>query len=96
VETVGTAVTVLENVMSMVAHLEFVELYVTDATKKCIDFDWIRSAGCSLHYQGLEEGTVRGVTRISIPWRCKQKNQSMNIASTQKVLKRKFQILSHQ
>jgi len=28
-ETVGTAVTVLENVMSLVAHL--VELYVTDA-----------------------------------------------------------------
>ena len=33
VETVGTAVTVLENVMSMVAHLESVELYVTDAIK---------------------------------------------------------------
>jgi len=30
-ETVGTAVTVLENVMSLVAHLESVELYVTDA-----------------------------------------------------------------
>jgi len=96
VETVGTAVAVLENVMSMVAQLESVELYVTDALKKGVDFDWIRSAGCSLHYQGLEEGTVRGVTGISIPWWCKQKNQSMNRASRQKVLKRKFQILSHQ
>jgi len=96
VETVGTAVTVLENVMSMVAHLESVESYVTDAIKKGVDFDWIRSAGCSLHYQGIEDGIVRGVTRISIPWWCKQKNRSMNRASRQKVLKRKFQILSHQ
>ena len=67
VETVGTAVTVLENVMSMVAHLESVELYVTDAIKKGVDFDWIRSSGCSLHYQEIEDGIVRGVTRISIP-----------------------------
>jgi len=96
VETVATAVTVLENVMSMVAHLESVELYVTDAIKKGVDFDWIRSAGCSLHYQGIEDGIVKGVTRISIPWWCKQKNRSMNQASRQKVLKRKFQILSHQ
>lgn len=96
VETVGTAVTVLEKVMSVVAHLESVELYVTDAIKKGVDFDWIRSAGCSLHYQGIEDGIVRGVSRISIPWWCKPKNQSMNKASRQKVLKRKFQILSHQ
>ena len=37
VETVGTALTVLENVMSMVAHLESVELYVTYAIKKGVD-----------------------------------------------------------
>ena len=73
VETAGTAVTVLENVMSVVGHLESVELYVTDAIKKGVDFDWIRSAGCSLHYQGIEDGIVTGVTRISIPWRCKQR-----------------------
>ena len=53
-ETVGTAVTVLEYVMSIVAHLESVELYVTDAIKKGVDFDGIRSACCSLHYQGIE------------------------------------------
>jgi len=93
VGTVGTAVTVLENVMSMVAHLESVELYVTHAIKKGVDFDWIRSAGCSLHYQGIEDGIVTGVIRISIPWWCKQKNRMMNKASRQKVLKRKFQIL---
>ena len=93
VETVGTAVTVLENVMSMVAHLESVELYVTDAIKKGVGFDWIRSAGFSLHYQGIEDGIVTGVIRISFPWWCKQKNRMMNKASRQKVLKRKFQIL---
>jgi len=79
----------------VVAHLESVELYVADAIKKGVDFDWIRQAGCSLHYQGIEDGIVRGVTRISVPWWCKQKNQSMSKASRQ-VLKRKFQILSHQ
>jgi hypothetical protein len=70
-----------------------VELDGTDAIKKGIDFDWIRSAGCSLHYQGIEDGIVRGV--ISIPWWCKKKNRSMNKATRQKVLKKKFQILSH-
>jgi len=49
VETVGTAVIVLENVMSMVAHLQSVELYVPDDIKKGVDFDRIRSAGCSIH-----------------------------------------------
>jgi hypothetical protein len=54
--------------MSMVANLESVESYVTDAIRKGVDFDWIRSADCSLHYQGIEDGIVRGVTKISIPW----------------------------
>jgi site-specific DNA-cytosine methylase len=95
VETVDPAVTVLENVMSMVTHLDSVELYVTDAIKKGDDFDWIRSAGCSFHYQGIEDGIVKGVTRISNPWWYKKKkNWSMNKATRQKVLKRKFQILS--
>ena len=96
VDNVGTDVTLLEKVMSKVARLESVELYVTNAIKKGVDFDWIRSAGCSLHYQGKEEGIVSGVTRISIPWCCKQKNQLMNEDSRQKVIKMKFQILSHQ
>jgi len=63
VETVGTAVTVLENVMSKVAQLESVELYMTHAIKKEAHFSWIRLAG-SLHYQGAEDGIVRCVTRI--------------------------------
>jgi hypothetical protein len=95
VETVATAVTVLENVMSVVAHFDSVEFYVTDAIKKGAGLNWIRSAGCSLNYQGIEDGIVRDVTRISIPWLCKKKNQLMNKATKQKVLKRKFQILSH-
>ena len=80
VETVDIAVTVLENVLSMVAHLESVELYVTDAIKKGVEFDWIRSACCSLHCQGIEDGIVRRVTRISFSWWCKQKNQLMSNA----------------
>jgi len=95
VETVGTAVTVFENVMPMVALLESVELYVTDAREEGVDFDWIRSAGCSLHYQEIKDGTVIGVIRISIPWWCKQKNRSMNEVSRQKILKRKFLHLLH-
>jgi hypothetical protein len=31
------------------------------------DFDWIRSAGCSLYCQGIEDGIVRAVTRNSVP-----------------------------
>jgi hypothetical protein len=71
-------------------------LHVTDAIKKEVDFDWIRSAGCSPHYQGIVDGIVRGVTRISVPWWCKKKNQMMKKTTRQKVLKRKNQILSHQ
>jgi hypothetical protein len=37
VETVDTAVTVFENVMSIVAHLETVELYLTNTIKKVVD-----------------------------------------------------------
>jgi hypothetical protein len=53
---------------------------VKDAIKNGVDFEWIRLAGGSLHYQGIEDGFVRCVTRISIPWWCKQNNQSMNEA----------------
>jgi len=90
VETFGTAVTFGEYDVN--GGSESVELCVIDAIKKGVDFDWIRSAGCSLHRQGI----VRGVTRISVPWWCKQKNQMTIKASRQKVLKRKFRILSHQ
>jgi len=68
-ETVGTAVTVLENVLSKVAHLESVELFVTNDIKKGVDCDWIRSACCSLHCQGVEDGIVRRVRWILIPWK---------------------------
>ena len=62
VESVGTAVTVLVYVMSKVGPLESVELVATDSIKKGVDFDWIRSACCSCHYQVIEDGIVRGVT----------------------------------
>jgi hypothetical protein len=77
VSTVGSAVTVLESLMSEVGHFKSVELHVANAIRTSVDFDWIRLTGCSLHYQGLEEGIVTGVTRILIPWWCKWKNQSL-------------------
>jgi hypothetical protein len=69
---------------------------VTNALKKGVDFVWIRSDGCSLQYQVVEDGIVRGVTWISIPLRHKHKDQEVNKASRQKVILRKFQIFSHQ
>jgi len=52
----------------MVANLGSVELYVTNSIKKGLELHWIRSAGYSLHYQGIEDGIVTGVGRIKIPW----------------------------
>jgi hypothetical protein len=75
VSTVGCAVTVFDSVMSEVGHFKSVELHVANAIRRSVDFNWIRLTGCSLHYKGLEEGIVTGVTRILIPWWCKQKNQ---------------------
>jgi hypothetical protein len=71
---------------------ESVDLYVTDAVKKGVDFDWIRSADSSFHCQGRENGIVRVVTRISVPWWCKRKNQSVNEATRLQAIKRKLQI----
>jgi hypothetical protein len=77
VNTVGSPVAVLESVMSEVARFKPVDLHIINAIKKSVDFDWIRLTGCSLHYQVIEGGIVAGVTRISIPWWCKLKNQSL-------------------
>jgi len=82
----GTAVIVLKNLISMVAHLDSVELYVTVAIKKGVVFDRNRSSGCPLQYQGIEDGIVRGVIRISVPWWCQAKNRSMNKATMEKLL----------
>lgn len=71
---------------------ESVDLCVTDAVKESVDFDWIRSAGRSLHCHGIENRIVRVATRISVPWFCKRKNQSLNEATGRKVIKRKLQI----
>jgi hypothetical protein len=42
VETVGTAVTLMESMMAEVAHLSPVEQHITAAIKSTIDFEWIR------------------------------------------------------
>jgi bisphosphoglycerate-independent phosphoglycerate mutase (AlkP superfamily) len=41
VETVGTAVTLMESMMAEVAHLNSVEQHITPAIKDSIDFEWI-------------------------------------------------------
>jgi hypothetical protein len=96
VETVGTAVTVLEGMMLEVAHLDTVKSRITGAIKESVNFEWIRLTGCSVHYQRIENVIVRDVTRISILWWCKRKNGSLGEATRQKALKRKLQIFLHQ
>jgi len=96
VQTVGTAVPVLEGMILEVAHLDTVESCITGAIKKSVNFDWIRLNGCPLHHQRIEDEIVRSVARISIPWWCKQKNESLGEATRQKALKRMVQILLHQ
>jgi hypothetical protein len=96
VETVGTSVNLLEVMKAEVAHLNTVEQYITTAIKNSVDFDWIRSTGCSLHHKRLVDGIVRGITRICIPWWCRRKNRLMTEAARHRVTKRKIKILAHQ
>jgi len=82
--------------ISEVTHIDTVESLITNAIKESISFDWITLTGCPLHHQRTQDETVMSVTRISIPWWCKQKNESLVEATRWKALKRKFQILLHQ
>jgi hypothetical protein len=69
-ETVGTSVTARDCddlVMTEMTHLNSVEQDITAAIENSVDFDWIRSTGCSLHHQWIVGSIVRGITRISIP-----------------------------
>jgi hypothetical protein len=61
--------------------------------EESVSLDWIRLPVCTLHHQRIENEIVRCVTRISIPRRCKQKNESLGEASRRKALKRKLHIL---
>jgi len=93
VQIVDTAVTVLEGMISEVTHTDIVKSCITSAIKEIISFDWITLTGCPLHHQRTEDEIARSVTRILIPWWCKQKNESLVEATEQKALKRKFHIL---
>jgi hypothetical protein len=77
VETVGTAVTNLEDMLSEVAHLHAVEASITNAIKKSVNFNCIRLTGFSVHHQMIEDEIVKIVTRISISWWYNQKNESL-------------------
>jgi hypothetical protein len=81
--------------MADIAHAHSVEEKITAAIENTVDFGWIRSSGCSLHHQEIVDGIARCVTRISIPWWCKQRNRSMMEASRHRATKRKLKILSH-
>jgi hypothetical protein len=80
VETAGTSVTLLESMMTDMANLHS---------------EWIRYISCSLHHQRRVNGSVRGITRIYIPWRCKQTNRLVSEAARQMDIKRKIKILAH-
>ncbi|PNF15720.1 hypothetical protein B7P43_G12478 [Cryptotermes secundus] len=96
VETVGTAVTLMESIMTEAAHLNSVEQHITTAIKSTVDFEWIRCSGCSLHHQRIVDSIVRCLTRIYIPWWCKRRNRMMTEAARQRATERKMKILSHQ
>jgi hypothetical protein len=67
-EAYDIAVTLVESVMAEVAHLNSVEQHITAAIKSTIDFEWIRCKACSVHQQGIVDGTVKHLARIYIPW----------------------------
>ena len=81
--------------MADVAHLHSVEEKITAAIKNTVDFGWIQSSGCLLHHQEIVYGIAQSVTRISIPWWCKQRNRSLMEASRQRATRRKMKSLSH-
>jgi len=64
VETVGTAVNILEGIISEVAHLDTVKCCITSVIKESFSFDWIMLIGCPFHHQRIEDEIVRSVTRI--------------------------------
>ena len=64
VETVSAYITVLDDMMTEVAHTYSVEEKIAAAIKNTVDFGWIQSSGCSLHHQEIVDGIARSVTRI--------------------------------
>jgi len=94
VETVSTSVTVLDGLMAEVADTYSVEEKITAAVKNTVDFGWIQFSGCSLHHQEIVDGSAWSVTRISIPWWCKQRNRSLMDASRQRATKRNMKLHS--
>ena len=64
VESVGTALAVLEVMILEVAYFDTVESCIKSAIKESVSFDWISLTGCPLHHQRIEDENVRIVTRI--------------------------------
>jgi hypothetical protein len=81
--------------MADVAHTHSVEAKITAAIKNTVEFGWIQPSGCSLHHQEIADGIALSVTRISIPWWCRQRNRSLMEASRKRGRRGKMKILSH-
>ena len=84
-----------DGIIAEVAHTYSVEEKITAAIKNTVDFGWIQSSGCSLHHQEIVDGIAQSLTRISIPWWCKQRNRSLMEASKQRATERKMKFLLH-
>ena len=80
--------------MAEVAHTYSVGEKITAAIKNNVDSGWIQSSGCSLHHQEIVDGIARSITRMFIPWWCKQRNRSLMEASRQRSRTKKIKILS--
>jgi hypothetical protein len=87
VESGGTALTVLEVMISEVAYLDTVESCIKNAIRENVSFDWIRLTGCPRHHQRIEDENVRSVTRISIHLWFKRKNKSLGETTKRKAVK---------
>jgi hypothetical protein len=87
IETLSSSITVLEGMMTEVAHSHSVEEKITAAIKNTIDFGWIQSSGCSLYHQEIVDDIVRSITRISVPWWCKRRNRLLMEASKHRATK---------
>jgi hypothetical protein len=94
-ETVDTAVTIMECTMAEVAHLNSVEQHITAAIKNSVDFEWIRCTGYSLHHQQIVNSIVISLTRVYIPWWCKQVNRLKSGTVRHRATRRKMQILAY-
>jgi len=62
-----------------VAHLGTVESHITDVIQEDVNCDFFH------HHQRIKDKVWRGVTRISVPWWWKRKNESLGEGHKEKL-----------